>query len=139
MDQDALLRRKKMKTFKNVATVVRKRRNELNISQQALSDMLGYRNGQFVSNVERGLCSVPTKKVKEVAELLKLDPEDLIEAILADKEKELRDECYGSIEERRESANEELVVGEIRHQDSSALRNSRGYDIPAVPITIGHG
>jgi transcriptional regulator with XRE-family HTH domain len=136
MDQDALLRRKKMKTFKNVATVVRKRRNELNISQQALSDMLGYRNGQFVSNVERGLCSVPTKKVKEVAELLKLDPEDLIEAILADKEKELRDECYGSLEERRESTNEELVVGEIRRQDSVQVSNSGGGSVSSQPTAL---
>lgn len=79
-----------MKKFKNIATVVNSNRVALDISQEIFARIIGYKNGQFVSNVERGLCSIPTKKLVITAEALKIDPEVLIEAILLDEQAECR-------------------------------------------------
>lgn len=118
-----------MKTFRNVATLVRKARNQSNYSQEVLSTILGYTNGQFVSNIERGLCSVPTKKAQELCEVLDICPEDLIEAVLADKEAELRYACYGSDEKRTESKEEELVVGTIHTPIQQQQSEVRGWGV----------
>jgi hypothetical protein len=49
----------------------------------------GYKNGQFISNVERGLCNVPLKMMKKISEVLDISPEELKAAILKDHEETL--------------------------------------------------
>ena len=39
-------------------------------SQSELSHLLGYKNGQFISNVERALCNIPLKMLGKVSEVL---------------------------------------------------------------------
>ena len=55
------------KSFPAMAKVVRKYRLSANkgrgYSQGELSNLLGYKNGQFVSNIERGLCGLPLEQV----------------------------------------------------------------------------
>ncbi len=55
-------------------------------SQNQLSKLLGYKNGQFISNVERGLCGIPLKGVQKLIEVLNLDSRDLKNAMLRDYE-----------------------------------------------------
>lgn len=55
-------------------------------SQSKLSSELGYRNGQFISNVERGICSIPLDKVAKVANVLGLDSNSLRDALVEDYE-----------------------------------------------------
>lgn len=80
-----------MRTFKNVATLVRTKRFEHPdmLSQSDLSQLLGYKNGQFISNVERGLCNVPLKMMKKISEILNVDQAELKKAILKDHEETL--------------------------------------------------
>ncbi|MFA6238692.1 MAG: helix-turn-helix transcriptional regulator [Bacteriovorax sp.] len=80
-----------MRTFKNIATLVRSKRigHPKNYSQSDLSLLLGYKNGQFISNVERGLCNVPLKMMKKISEVLDINPEELKSAILKDHEETL--------------------------------------------------
>lgn len=75
-----------MKSFSQIAHVVRNNRTNhpKSYSQTELSQMLGYRNGQFISNVERGLCSVPKKKLKKLAQILDIDKTELFTAVLED-------------------------------------------------------
>ena len=54
-----------------------------------MSHLLGYKNGQFISNVERGLCNVPLKMLRRVSEVLGIPKEELKKAILDDHEKTL--------------------------------------------------
>lgn len=77
-----------MRSFKNIATLVRIKRvgHPKNYSQSDLSLLLGYKNGQFISNVERGLCSVPLKMMKKISEVLGVTPDELKAAILKDHE-----------------------------------------------------
>ena len=80
-----------MRTFKNIATLIRTKRvgHPKNYSQSDLSLLLGYKNGQFISNVERGLCNVPLKMMKKIAEVLDINPDELKAAILKDHEETL--------------------------------------------------
>lgn len=73
-----------MKTFNNIATLVRVARNKTTLSQQDLSWKLGYKNGQFISNVERALCSVPLKKAPQLCEVLDINMEHFKDACVQD-------------------------------------------------------
>jgi len=75
-----------MRKFNNIAKLVRVKRQALGISQNEMADLIGFSSrGQFISNVERGLCSIPFRKVKTVASLLKVDTSEIINAILEDE------------------------------------------------------
>ena len=80
-----------MRSFKNIATLIRTKRigHPKNYSQSDLSLLLGYKNGQFISNVERGLCNVPLKMMKKISEVLDIDGNELKAAILKDHEETL--------------------------------------------------
>ncbi len=60
-----------------------------NYSQSDLSLLLGYKNGQFISNVERGLCNVPLKMMKKISEVLDITAIEIKSAILKDHEETL--------------------------------------------------
>ena len=80
-----------MRHFKHLAELVKKKRiaHPQKYSQAELSDLLGYKNGQFISNVERGLCNVPLKMMKKISEVLDISAEDIKSAILKDHEETL--------------------------------------------------
>lgn len=75
-----------MKQFNNVSELIIKHRRIKDISQCSLSQLLGYKNGQFVSNVERGLCTIPFKKLHLVSKLLDIPVNELVEAFKKDTE-----------------------------------------------------
>jgi len=77
-----------MRCFKNIAKLIRTKRlqHPKGYSQSELSHLLGYKNGQFISNVERALCNVPLKMLSKVSEVLDIHPADLKAAIIQDHE-----------------------------------------------------
>ncbi len=78
-----------MRSFENMANLIRSKRmnHPKGYSQSELSQLLGYKNGQFISNVERALCNIPLKMLARVSEILNIPPDDLKRAILLDQEK----------------------------------------------------
>lgn len=80
-----------MRCFKNIAQLIRTKRmaHEKGYSQSELSNLLGYKNGQFISNVERALCNIPLKMLSKVSVILNIDPQELKEAMLKDQEETL--------------------------------------------------
>ena len=72
------------KNFQNIAKLIRKYRSQTDMSQNDLSAKLNYKNGQFISNVERGLCSVPLKTLKNLVAVLNIPADELREAMLQD-------------------------------------------------------
>lgn len=80
-----------MKSFRNVAVLIKTKRfnHPKKYSQSELSVLLGYKNGQFISNVERGLCNVPLKMMKRIADILDISPEELKKTLLKDHEETL--------------------------------------------------
>ena len=80
-----------MRCFKNIAELIKTQRQKhpKAYSQSELSNLLGYKNGQFISNVERALCNIPLKMLGKVSDVLDIDPELLKRAILKDHEETL--------------------------------------------------
>lgn len=81
-----------MRCFEHIAKLIRTKRinHTKGYSQSELSHLLGYKNGQFISNVERALCNIPLKMLGRVSEVLDITPEALKEAILKDHERTLQ-------------------------------------------------
>lgn len=73
-----------MSEFKAIAKVVKDGRLKEKLSQNALAVELGYRNAQFISNVERSLCSIPLKKIKALSELIDVKESTITDAMVAD-------------------------------------------------------
>lgn len=82
----------RLRSFNNIAKLVKSRRlnhPQKRYSQSELSALLGYKNGQFISNVERALCNVPLKMLTKISEILSISHEELKKAILKDHEETL--------------------------------------------------
>ena len=77
-----------MRCFENIAKLIRDKRlsHPRRYSQSELSHLLGYKNGQFISNVERSLCSIPLKMLSRVSEVLNIPPEEIKAVMLRDNE-----------------------------------------------------
>lgn len=80
-----------MRSFRHIAKLIRTKRmtHSSTYSQSELSHLLGYKNGQFISNVERALCNIPLKMLSRVCEVLDIEPQELKEAIMHDHEETL--------------------------------------------------
>lgn len=74
----------KKREFRNIGKLVKTARETKGLSQTQLSKELGYKNGQFVSNIERGICSIPHEKIRTLSTLLEVDPQDVKTAIIQD-------------------------------------------------------
>jgi transcriptional regulator with XRE-family HTH domain len=85
------MRGEKMRCFRNIAELIKTRRlsHPKKYSQSELSNLLGYKNGQFISNVERALCNIPLKMLSRVSEVLDIPATELKAAILRDQEETL--------------------------------------------------
>lgn len=73
-----------MKNFENIGRLIRHSREGVEMSQSKLSECLGFKNGQFVSNIERGLCSIPADKVGAVSNMLHISRLEIVEAMVQD-------------------------------------------------------
>ena len=75
-----------MRSFINIAKLIRSKRlgHPKRYSQSELSHLLGYKNGQFISNVERALCNIPLKMLPKVTDILDITKDEIKQAILKD-------------------------------------------------------
>ena len=63
---------------KVIGKFIKVRRTELGLSQNDLARALGYNTSQYISNIERGLASIPFAKIQEMSRLLKVDYRHLL-------------------------------------------------------------
>jgi len=68
----------------NVGKVLKQIRVDSKITQVKLAKKLGYTNGQYISNVERGLCPMSLKKLKRICDILKVPKDQVASALLKD-------------------------------------------------------
>ena len=71
--------------FPNSSKIAREARKKSGKTLYQVGKELGYKNGQFVSNCDRGLCAYPAKHFEYIANLAGVTLEEVIEARLADK------------------------------------------------------
>jgi transcriptional regulator with XRE-family HTH domain len=60
------------------------------LTQASVCRMLGYSSPQFLSNFERGLCSMPLPQLKKLIDLYDLDGEEVVDLITTLQSKFLR-------------------------------------------------
>lgn len=70
--------------FQAISKLVKEARENQKLSQNNLALLMGFKNGQFVSNIERGLCSVPLKSINKMSEVLEISTEDICNAVVQD-------------------------------------------------------
>ncbi len=95
-----------MRNFSYVAKLIKEKRlsHPERYSQTQLSKTLGYKNGQFISNLERGLCSIPLKGMVNFLQVLAISEDELKAAILKDYELTLDYYLKGDFENGADSA-----------------------------------
>jgi transcriptional regulator with XRE-family HTH domain len=104
-----------MRCFKNIAQLIRTKRmnHPKGYSQSELSHLLGYKNGQFISNVERALCNIPLKMLRKVSEVLDIPAEELKAAILKDQEETLNNYLYNLKTSKKEKTTSLETAAEL--------------------------
>ncbi|RLA87999.1 MAG: hypothetical protein DRG20_06730 [Deltaproteobacteria bacterium] len=66
-----------MKDYKELGEFLRKRRQELGLTQKQVAEALGYSFPNFISMIENGY-KVPLKRYKDFAKVLKLDERETL-------------------------------------------------------------
>ncbi len=111
-----------MRCFDHIAKLIKEKRkgHPQGYSQSELSSLLGYKNGQFISNVERGLCNIPLKMLVKVSHVLGISMEEIKTAVMSDHERTI-DSYLGvfgnnveSLEERRRVADADSETGNLQ-------------------------
>ncbi|MBN1115356.1 MAG: helix-turn-helix transcriptional regulator [Oligoflexia bacterium] len=60
-----------------VGSFLRKRRISLRLTQRQVAEMLGFQTCQFISNIERGIADIPPSRIKDFAEVLQVNAQEL--------------------------------------------------------------
>ena len=82
-----------------ISKYIRSRRTSLDMSQQALQKSLNWngKSAQYISNVELGKCSFPSKDLRKLSEALQVDREILIDLMVRDYRDSLVNEVNAEI------------------------------------------
>lgn len=62
----------------NIGEKIKKRRIQLNLSQEKLAEMLAYKSKSSISKIEKGMANVPASKLESIAHILNTTPEGLL-------------------------------------------------------------
>ncbi|MCK8059730.1 MULTISPECIES: helix-turn-helix domain-containing protein [unclassified Fusibacter] len=126
---------------KPIGEQIKKRREELSISQEELANRLGYKSRSSINKIEKGLTDVNQTKLRHFAEALSTTPDKLqgLELLNIDlglfgtttgkRLKELREESGYSIQFIASSLNIEARVYEQYENNSVEIENEHLYDI----------
>ena len=70
--------------------LIKEFRLKVGLSQNELAKKLGYKNGQFISNVERDIAAFPVERYWDLNKVLGVPMQRFVEYKLKDYEKDLR-------------------------------------------------
>jgi transcriptional regulator with XRE-family HTH domain len=76
--------------FAEIGQYFKDKREEAGMTQEELSQHLGYKSKQIVSNWERGLCNPPLSQVALITKLLKLNESKVVELFIRQTKTELK-------------------------------------------------
>ncbi|MFN7455062.1 MAG: helix-turn-helix domain-containing protein [Pseudobdellovibrionaceae bacterium] len=68
---------------------LKNKREAQGLTQSDVAKQLGYGSPQFISNIERGISSVPLKSLKTLVEMYGVSPEEIIDILLEEKKSQL--------------------------------------------------
>jgi len=88
----------------NLGAYLKKKRLEAGLTQLEVADDLGYSSPQFISNIERGLCSPPLRNLKTMIKLYNISVNEVMELILKEQENILKAALSGSSKKKAKGA-----------------------------------
>ncbi len=77
---------------KTVGLFLKTKRLEKGLTQSDVAHKLGYGSPQFISNIERGISSIPLKSLRAFVDLYSASPVEVLEILLADKRQYLSEQ-----------------------------------------------
>ena len=80
--------------LKTIGKFFKRAREESQLTQEEIATALGYSSKQIVSNWERGLCSPPLNQVSKLVQLLKLNPEEIVDLFMRASRSEFEKHIY---------------------------------------------
>ena len=72
-----------------VGKLIKERREKINASQHCIAGFFGYSSGQYISNIERGVCSFPLGKARSLRKLLGINKHEMQDAYRKDFEEKI--------------------------------------------------
>lgn len=84
-----------LKESERLGNYLRDKRVESGYSQNDVAGILGYKSAQFISNIERGVCSPPMKALKVFMDLYKIPKKEIFELLMVMKASELQNQIFG--------------------------------------------
>lgn len=78
------------KDYKPLGRYLKNARVSQNLTQMDVAERIGLTSPQFISNWERGLCSVSVSTIKKLIRIYKLDKKEVISLLLDIEEKHIR-------------------------------------------------
>jgi len=76
------------KDFHKIGKFLKEKRLSAGLTQLEVAEALNYSTAQFISNMERGLCSLPLEKLSKLVKLYHISPKALVR-VLMNQQKEL--------------------------------------------------
>lgn len=73
-----------IRSYESMARLLKNKREKLGMSQSEVAEKVGVTSGQFISNIERALCSVPIRKIYDVCKTLDIPKEQIKYAYIED-------------------------------------------------------
>lgn len=73
---------RKTKDFKILGDYLKSARVKNNLSQSDVSRHLGYSSPQFISDIERGIATIPIKKLKLIMQLYQITPDQILDILI---------------------------------------------------------
>ena len=80
---------------KKLGAFLKDRRVDVGLSQKSAAAKLRLKGAQFVSNIERGVCSTPLYLLREMVVLYRIRESDLLPMIAAMQHELLQSKLYG--------------------------------------------
>lgn len=75
---------------KSLGLYLKRKRIEKGLTQSDVAGKLGYGSPQFISNIERGISSVPLKSLRVIVEMYGLSADEVVNILLDEKRKYYR-------------------------------------------------
>lgn len=78
-----------MDSSRYFGSYLKSKRESSGLTQSEVAKKLGYGSSQFISNIERGISSVPIKALKMLIQIYEIDPIETVDALLSEKREKL--------------------------------------------------
>ena len=69
----------------NIGALLKDSRLKKRLSQKQAGSLMGYLNGQYLSNIERGTCPAPLPMLKQLSKIYAISPARIKKAYMLDE------------------------------------------------------